>query len=249
MRIQFLSSVLSVRLGYATEKRIDREELGKRRTGTRHSSRLRPGSKSFMVFMIRTGTSKWTPISPANCNASDLFELISWTLCRDNVLIQRNWSYSFGKRWESFVTIFEQWRAWSITKKNLFFFFFFNFLKKFSLLYHTSFLVDVFNHRFWKLSRGERRLLTSPHCDFFDKKTISSHFLDLLKENGLLSFWREFWLRRFLDKTGRGWSRDAVIDNWLWLALNFKSWDILKIIYVIILSKYFPNSDWLKAHS
>ena len=117
---------------------------------------------------------------------------------------------SGGNRWLQFSNNGGRGRS-----RNKIFFFFLNFLKKFSLLYHTSFLVDVFNHRFWKLSRGERRLLTSPHCDFFDKKTISSHFLDLLKENGLLSFWREFRLRRFLDKTGRGWSRDAVIDNWL----------------------------------
>ena len=34
--------------------------------------------------------------------------------------------------------------------------------------------------------------------------------MDLLKENGLLSFWWEFPLKGFLDKTGRGWSRDAV---------------------------------------
>ena len=140
MRIQFLSSVLSVRLGYATEKRIDREGLGKRRTGTRHSSRLRPGSKSFMVFMIRTGISQWTPISPANCNASDHFELISWTLCRDNVLIQRNWSYSFGKRWELLVTIFEQWRAWSITKQNFFFFLIFWKSLVFFTIHHSSWM-------------------------------------------------------------------------------------------------------------
>ena len=48
---------------------------------------------------------------------------------------------------------------------------------------------------------------------FFYEKTISSHFLDLLKENGLLSFWWEFRLKGFLDKTGRGWSHDAVINN------------------------------------
>ena len=64
-----------------------------------------------------------------------------------------------------------------------------------------------------KLSTEERRLLTSPHSDCFYMKTVSSHFLDLLKENGLLSFWWEFRLKGFLDKTGRGWSRDAVINN------------------------------------
>ena len=55
--------------------------------------------------------------------------------------------------------------------------------------------------------------MTSPHSDCFNEKTISSHFLDLLKENSLLSIWREFRLEGFLDKTGRGWSRDAVINN------------------------------------
>ena len=64
-----------------------------------------------------------------------------------------------------------------------------------------------------KLSTEERRLLTSPHSDCFYMKTISSHFLDLLKENGLLSFWWEFPLKGFLDETGRGWSRDAVKNN------------------------------------
>ena len=44
-------------------------------------------------------------------------------------------------------------------------------------------------------------------------KTIRSHFLNLLKENGLLSFCWEFQLKGFLDKTGRGWSRDAVIND------------------------------------
>ena len=53
--------------------------------------------------------------------------------------------------------------------------------------------------------------MTSPHSDCFYEKTISSHFLDLLKQNGLLSFWWEFRLNGFLDKTGRGWSRDAVM--------------------------------------
>ena len=51
-------------------------------------------------------------------------------------------SYSFGKWWESLVTIFKQWRAWSITWPNNLVFL------KFSLLYHISFLVDVFNHSF-----------------------------------------------------------------------------------------------------
>ena len=46
-------------------------------------------------------------------------------------------------------------------------------------------------------------------------KTVSSHFLDLLKENGLLSFWWEFPLKGFLDETGRGWSRDAVKKKFL----------------------------------
>ena len=68
------------------------------------------------------------------CNASNHSELISWTLWRENVLIQRNWSYSFVKWWESLVTIFEQWRAWSITWPNNFNFFFQVFL---SFVYFT----------------------------------------------------------------------------------------------------------------
>ena len=55
--------------------------------------------------------------------------------------------------------------------------------------------------------------MTSPHSDCFYEKTIGSDFLDLLKENGLLSFWWEFQLKGFLDKTGRGLSRDAVMNN------------------------------------
>ena len=55
--------------------------------------------------------------------------------------------------------------------------------------------------------------MTSSPSDCFYKKTISSHFLDLLKENGLLSFRWEFRLKVFFDKTGRGWSRDTVIKK------------------------------------
>ena len=47
--------------------------------------------------------------------------------------------------------------------------------------------------------------------DLASFRTISSHFLDLLKENGLLSFWWEFRLKGLLDKTGRGWSRVTVM--------------------------------------
>ena len=32
-------------------------------------------------------------------------------------------------------------------------------------------------------------------------------------------------------------------------VVNFSSFCILRIIYVIIHSKYFPNSDWLKTHA
>ena len=55
--------------------------------------------------------------------------------------------------------------------------------------------------------------MTSSHSARFYKKTISSHCLDLQKEKGLLSTWWAFRLKGFLDKTGRGWSRDAVIKN------------------------------------
>ena len=47
----------------------------------------------------------------------------------------------------------------------------------------------------------------------FYKKTISSHCLDLQKANGLLSTLCAFRPKGFLDKTGRGWSRDAVIQT------------------------------------
>ena len=40
-----------------------------------------------------------------------------------------------------------------------------------------------------------------------------SNSLPSLKKNGLLSFWWEFRLKEFLDKTGRDWSRDAVMNN------------------------------------
>ena len=63
------------------------------------------------------------------------------------------------------------------------------------------------------LSTGERRLLTWPHSDCFYMKSISGHFLDLLKENALITFWWEFWLKEYLEKTGRDWSRDANINN------------------------------------
>ena len=55
--------------------------------------------------------------------------------------------------------------------------------------------------------------MTSFHSTRFSKKTISSHCLDLQKENGLLSTSWVFRPKGFLDKTGRGWSRDAVINN------------------------------------
>ena len=55
--------------------------------------------------------------------------------------------------------------------------------------------------------------MTSFHSTRFSKKTISSHCLDLQKENGLLSTSWAFRPKGFLDKTGRGWSRDAVINN------------------------------------
>ena len=55
--------------------------------------------------------------------------------------------------------------------------------------------------------------MTSSHSTRFYKKTISSHYLDRQKENDLLSTYWEFRPKGFLDKTGRGWSRDAVINN------------------------------------
>ena len=63
------------------------------------------------------------------------------------------------------------------------------------------------------IDRRKTLLLTAPHSGCFYEKTISSHVLDLLKENGLLSFRWEFRLKGFLDKTGRDWSCDAIINN------------------------------------
>ena len=45
------------------------------------------------------------------------------------------------------------------------------------------------------------------------------------KGNSLLSIWWEFRLTGFLDKTGRGWSRDAVIKK-----IKMKLKDILVMI-------------------
>ena len=53
-------------------------------------------------------------------------------------------------------------------------------------------------------------------------KTISSHFLYLLRENGLLSFCWEFRLKGFLYKTGRGCSRDVVINIFKMKLEDFK---------------------------
>ena len=70
-------------------------------------------------------------------------------------------------------------------------------------------------------------------------KTVSSHFLDLLKENGLLSFWWEFRLKGFLDKTGRGWSRDAVINNFFKMNLD----DFLVMIGLkLLVTGYLENT-------
>ena len=55
--------------------------------------------------------------------------------------------------------------------------------------------------------------MTSSHSKRFYNKTISSHCLDLQKEDGLLSTWWGILPKGFLDKTGSGWSRDAVINN------------------------------------
>ena len=66
-----------------------------------------------------------------------------------------------------------------------------------------------------KIIDRRKTFIDSPHSGCFYEKAISSHFLDLLKENGSLSFWLEFRLKGFLDKTGRGWSRDAIIKQFL----------------------------------
>ena len=81
----------------------------------------------------------------------------------------------------------------------------FNFLMQ---SYHMT-MLTIF--KLWGV--GSTPFPTQTTLDCFDEKTVSSHFLDLLKENGLLSFWWEFRLKEFLDKTGRGWSRDAVMNN------------------------------------
>ena len=62
-----------------------------------------------------------------------------------------------------------------------------------------------------KFSSEERRLLTSSHSNRFYKKTTCSQ--DLQMENGLLFMCWEFPLDEFLDKITRGWSRDAIINN------------------------------------
>ena len=51
------------------------------------------------------------------------------------------------------------------------------------------------------------------HSDRFYEKTVSSYFLDPQKVNGLLRYWWQFRPKGFLGKTGRGWSRDAIINN------------------------------------
>ena len=52
--------------------------------------------------------------------------------------------------------------------------------------------------------------MTQSHSNRFYKKTISSHFLNLQKENGLVSTQWAFRPKGFLDKKGRSWSRDAL---------------------------------------
>ena len=81
--------------------------------------------------------------------------------------------------------------------------------------------------------------MTSFHSDSFYKKNIISHCLDLQNENSLLSVQGMFQFEGFSDKIGRGWSRDVIKNNFKrkledlsWLALNFKSWDSLKILYI-----------------
>ena len=55
--------------------------------------------------------------------------------------------------------------------------------------------------------------MTSSHSNRFYKKTISSHCLDLLKDNSLLSTLWTFQAKGFLDKIGRASSHNAVINN------------------------------------
>ena len=57
--------------------------------------------------------------------------------------------------------------------------------------------------------------MTSSHSNRFYKKTISSHCLDLLKDNSLLSTLWTFRAKGFLDKIGRAWSRNAVYKSFL----------------------------------
>ena len=54
--------------------------------------------------------------------------------------------------------------------------------------------------------------MTSCHSTRFYKKTNSSQCLDLQKENSLLGYIVGI-STQLLDITGRGWSRDAVINN------------------------------------
>ena len=55
--------------------------------------------------------------------------------------------------------------------------------------------------------------MTSSHSNRFYKKTISSHCLDLRKDNGVLSTLWAFRAKGFLHKIGRASSRNAVINN------------------------------------
>ena len=64
-----------------------------------------------------------------------------------------------------------------------------------------------------KIFFGRKTLNDFVSFPLFYKKTNSSHCLDVQKENRLLSTWWPFQPKGFLDKTGRGWSRDAVINN------------------------------------
>ena len=64
--------------------------------------------------------------------------------------------------------------------------------------------------------------------------------MDLQKETGLLRW--EYRLKGFFEKTGRGWSRDAVTNNF-WHEIEIKIsrlWLALKLPYISII---FTNSE------
>ena len=64
-----------------------------------------------------------------------------------------------------------------------------------------------------KIFVGRKTLNDIVSFPFFTRRLTVATVWDVQKENDLLSTWWPFQPKGFLDKTGRGWSRDAVINN------------------------------------